>query len=836
MRAVWQAISGGLWRENPGRIVLAVLGIALGVALGTAVHLINASAANDFGMAVRRIAGDADLVIKGSRAGFPETVYPRIARMPEVRAASPAIEVSVAVGGSADAMRLLGLDPLRALPLQPALMHAIGRDAIRLLEGDAVVLSHAAAERHGLRAGDDWIFQVGLNKTSFKIIGILSPEVFRDAVAISDIATVQWRLERTGRLHRIDVQLQPGVDVSAFARRLKQEYLPPGVDVATPGAEAGRAEALSRAYRVNLNMLSLVALLTGAFLVFATQVVAVLRRRTQFALLRALGITRAQLTGLLVAEGALIGAIGAMLGTAAGTLLAATMLKRIGGDLGAGYFPAIKPALHLDPAGLALFAFLGVVFAVAGALFPALEAGRSPPARALRAGDENAALAIYGSLPVGLVLLLCGCGLLLVPPMDGLPVAAYVSIACLVTGTVMLMPATTALVLQQLPLPDHPGLALALAQLCAAPRLAAISVAAIVASFSLMVAMLIMVASFRTSLDTWLEHMLPADLYLRATRAGDSGFLNAANQSVIAGVPGIREVQFVRIQTLHLRADRVPVTLIARPVHPDHAAAVLPMVAEAAAGSIANHPPVWISEVAAQLLGWKPGTVVELPLADRSIRVGIAGVWRDYVRQNGAVVLDHAQYVLLTGDGLVNEAALRVEPGIAPADAALRLRGALPSEARIEIAGNREIRDRSLAAFDRTFAITYALEIIAVIIGVFGVSTGFSARILARGREFAVLRYLGMTAQEIRAMLAYEAALIVLIGIAAGALLGGAIGWILIHVVNWQSFHWSMDLQLPWTTVAGLGACLIAAAVLAVAISARHAAGVSAVMAVRDDW
>ncbi len=836
MHAVWLAVSGGLWRDNPGRLVLAVLGIALGVALGTAVHLVNASAANDFGMAVRRIAGDADLVIKGSRAGFPENVYPRIARMPEVRAASPAIEVTVAMAGSADAVRLLGLDPLRASPLQPALIHAIGRDAIRLLEGDAVVLSHAAAERHGLRAGDDWAFQVGVNKTSLKIIKILSPDVFRDAVAIADIATVQWRLERLGRLNRIDVQLQPGADVSAVARRLQQDYLPPGVDVATPGAEAGRAESLSRAYRVNLNMLSLVALLTGAFLVFATQVVSGLRRRTQFALLRALGITRAQLTGLLVAEGALIGAVGATLGTAAGTLLAATILKRIGGDLGAGYFPAIEPALHLDPAGLALFAFLGLVFAMAGALFPALEAGRSPPARALRAGDENAALAVYGSLPVGVVLLLCGCALLFVPPLDGLPVAAYVSIACLVTGTVMLMPATAALVLRQIPLPGHPGFALALAQLRAAPRLAAVSVAAIVASFSLMVAMLIMVASFRTSLDSWLGHMLPADLYVRATRAGESGFLNATNQAVVAGVPGIREVQFVRVQTLHLRADRVPITLIARSMPPDRAADVLPMVAEAAGEIIANHRPVWISEIAAQLLGWKPGTVVELPLADRTIRFGVAGVWRDYVRQNGAIVLDHAQYVLLTGDGLVNEAALWVEPGVAPADAALRLRSALPSDSRIEIAENREIRDRSLATFDRTFSITYALEIIAVVIGVFGVSTGFSARILARRREFAVLRFLGMTAREIRAMLACEAALIALIGIAAGMLLGGAIGWILIHVVNWQSFHWSMDLDVPWLTVAGLGASLIAAAVLAVLMSARHAAGESAVMAVRDDW
>jgi putative ABC transport system permease protein len=647
-----------------------------------------------------------------------------------------------------------------------------------------------------------------------------------------DVASAQWRLARLGRLNRIDLRLKPGVDVASFRREL-QAMLPAGVHAVAPETEGERGASLTRAYRLNLDMLALIALFTGAFLVFSSQVLAALRRRTQFALLRTIGVTRGTLATVLVLEGATIGVLGAALGVMLGYGLAHYALALVGADLGAGYFRTIAASLDADPGALALFFALGVLFAVLGAAAPAWEAARRPPAQALRAGDEEESLGKLHTVWWGITAVVAGLLLALAPAINGLPIAGYVAIALILLGAVLLMPRLAEAGLERLPLPSRAPAAIAIAQLKATPRQAAISIAAIVISFSLMVSMLIMVASFRVSLEAWLGRMLPADLYLRAVRSGETGFLTPDEQARIAATPGIERVEFLRSQNLLLSPERPPVILLAGPAD---AARILPLVGPSVTPRATEPPPVWVSEVASDLYRLRVGDKVRLPIGDTPLPYTVAGVWRDYARQSGAIAMERELYIQLTGDRLANDAAIWLASGTSLTEAQRALRERLPSGAVIEIATTREVRAVSLALFDRTFAITYALEGAAVLIGLFGVSVSFSAQAFARRREFGVLRHLGMTRREIAAMLGCEGTITAALGAALGLAVGWLVGLILIHVVNRQSFHWSMDLAMPWVALAGLALLIIAAAAATAVLSGRAAMDDDVVRAVREDW
>jgi putative ABC transport system permease protein len=247
-------------------------------------------------------------------------------------------------------------------------------------------------------------------------------------------------------------------------------------------------------------------------------------------------------------------------------------------------------------------------------------------------------------------------------------------------------------------------------------------------------------------------------------------------------------------------------------------------------------PPVWISEAMVDLHGWALGDEVELPLAGRSRPFAVAGVWRDYARQHGAVALDLEAYRRLTGDERVNDFSVWLAPGHDADAVAAAISQRLEGGERLEIARPGEIRKVSLRLFDRSFAVTYALEAVAILIGLFGVAASFGALAAARRREFGMLRHIGMTRRQIGTMLAIEGGLVSGLGVAAGLTLGLAIGVLLIHVVNRQSFHWSMEMHVPGAALAAFGLAMVALAALVSVVAARQAMRVGAVRAVREDW
>jgi len=818
--------------QNPGRLALSLAAIALGVALGYAVQLVNGAALGEFRTAVQVLSGEADLTIGGSRSGFDEALYPRVARLPEVAVASPVLEVEARIPGQRDSLRVLGLDIFRAARIQPFLAAAEAADRLDLLRPNRLFLSAAAAGSLGLKAGDALPVQVGLDVISLRVAGILGG-AGRERFAVIDIGAAQVLFARPGLLNRIDLRLRPGTDAERFAGRLRAG-LPAGLLVERPDAEVDRNASLSRAYRVNLNVLALVALFTGGLLVFSAQALAVVRRRAQLALLRALGVTQRGIVTMLLTEAAIVGTAGSLAGVLLGYAVAAGVLRRFGAELGAGYFRGTDPVLVPDPLALVLFFCLGVIASVLGSLAPALEAARADPARALRAGDEVRAFDRLRSAWPGISALLAGAALTQAGPVGGLPVFGYAAIALLLIGGVLLMPRIALACFRALPARGPVVAQVAIAQLRGAAGAVGVSLAAIVASVSLIVSMAIMVASFRQSFDQWLERVLPADLYVRAGSGGNTAFFSPADQQAIAALPGVRRAEFMRSQRLVVAPDRPAITLLARAIEAD--GRLPPLLGAAHARRPGDPPPAWVSEIASDVYGWRPGDVIVLPLDGREARFSVAGVWRDYARQQGAVLIERYEYLRYSGDANANDLALWLAPGAEPANVRVGIEARAGEGVSLEITGPGEIRDVSLGIFDRTFAVTYALEAVALVIGVCGLSSGFGALVLARRREFGMLRHLGMTRRQIGAMLAMEGALVSAVGLAVGLALGCLISLVLIHVVNRQSFHWSMELYLPWRLLAEFVVAMLLLATLTAVASGRRAMSGEAVRAVKEDW
>ncbi len=853
MRRLTRWLASGEWRAHPVRALTAIAAIAIGVAMGFAIHLVNAAALNEFSTAISSLSGQADIQVSGTEATFDESIYPLLARLPEVAVASPVLEFDASLPGARQALKVIGLDVFRAGFFTPDLIGAPEEDLqYDTLADDAIFLSPAAMSWLQARPGGELRLQAGSKVAVLRAAGSLQRARVGQRFAVMDIAAAQWQFQRLGKLSRVDLKLRDGVDRGAFERalagRLERDY--PGrfrVGQPNDAGQESRNANLSRAYRVNLSVLALVALFTGAFLVFSSQALSVLRRRSEFALLRVLGLERRQLIRQVLLEGALLGTIGAALGVAGGYALAAAVLRLFGGDLGAGYFAGVQPTVQWAPgAALAYFA-LGLGVALLGGLAPALDAARARPAVALKAGTDETALRPLARPWLGLTCLAAAGAMAFAPPVFELPLFGYLSIALLLVGAIALMPPLAGTTFRQLAVRGraaNPVPALALARLANASGQAGIALGGVLASFSLMVAMAIMVASFRTSVDEWVLRILPADVYVRSASAGATGGLTPAEQEALRAVPGIARIEFLRVHSVSLAPQRANVAILARDVDPADPARAMVLVGEPLpaqhpgylqSAESASLPPAWVSEAMADLYGAHTGDTIRLPLQGKPREFHVAGVWRDYARAGGAVIIRRSDYIAMTGDRDAGDAALWLAKDASVAQVQENIRK-LPFGELLETSIPSEIRNLTLKIFDRSFAVTYLLEAIAIVIGLFGVAATFSAQTLARSREFGMLRHVGVTRGQILGILALEGGALTTLGIVAGFALGWVISLVLVHVINPQSFHWTMQMHYPWPLLGTVALALLLSAAATALIAGRQALSQGPIRAVREDW
>jgi len=834
--AIAAAFVRGSLRANRLRWLLTVCAIAVGVALAGAVHTLHASALAEIDRSARALAGSADLEIRGPSTGFDDALFVRVAQDPHVRVASPVLELQVPLAGRASSLDVMGIDPFRASRLQPGFLVQAGATSIAqsgaLLDPAAIFLSPVAAMRLRVRAGDTLPIVGAQGPVALRVGGVLAALQASGDVGVMDIAAVQSHFARLGRLTRIDLRLVPGTDPAA-ARAALSQLLPPGVVLDVPGSISQRAASITRAYRVNLDALALVALATGAFLVFSTLALQAARRRQELALLRALGVTRRGVAMLLALEGAITGAVGALAGTALGLWASRVMLGRVGADLGAGFFSGEGAVYAPDVAALAFIAALGIAMSAAGAAWVARSVARMPVADALRdrTVEIPAARAGWGA---AIAFAALGVPLLALPAQGGLPLGGYGAIAAWLAAAVAAVGPASRAALSRIAPPRSPLAALALAQVRELPGHLAASIAGIVVSASLCVAMAIMVHSFRVSLEDWLAGVVGADLYVRSSPEGDTGFFTPEQERRVAALPEVASVEPLRYLRVVLDARLAePLSIIARPITPRilEGFDAQPRDARGAPGETG----VWISEAARDLHGWHPGDRVELPIAGNLVAVRVRGIIRDYARTWGAVMLPIDVYRRETGDLRANDFALHLAPGADVARARAAVRAALGDAPQLQVEDAASLKRRSLEIFDRSFAVTYALEAVAIAIGLAGITSSFAALAWSRRREFGVLRFLGLTRREVLRMIALEGAAAGMVGALLGLACGAVLSAVLVHVVNRQSFHWSLALHWPGATLALFVAAVVLACAVASRASGRLAVRREAILAVKDD-
>ncbi|PIT77462.1 FtsX-like permease family protein [Limnohabitans sp. B9-3] len=806
------------------RWLVALTMVAIGVMLAVAIHTVNHSALASFGQALDTVNGQASAQLVAPLGDIDDRqidVWDSRRAALGIRTVSPVLVVRT------DRLTVLGLDFFKAASVSASLMPSVADGGADLFNAKALFLSAAAFQALKVRVGDTLVLQHGPESVSLLVAGEV-PGAASQVIGVMDIGSAQWAFNRLGVVSRLDLRLEDGQTPQGLrvALQAQSETLQM---VATQDRDR-RMSLLSRAYRVNLSVLAMVALLTGGFLVSTAVNLSIVRQRSELALLGVLGASEAWLRRFVWAQGGLIGAMGGLLGVGMGLLLASVLMHWFGGDLGGNYFASSQPPLVIDWSVMAVLALASTLMGLASAWLPLLQINWRQPMSVLRAGQAETLVFTPPTRKWSFVAVSLSFALLLLPSLDELPWAAYASIAALLCAGLLAMP----WVLAQL----WGGLSRALARshvpaifrlaawrLAQAPSAATPLITGTVAAFSLTVAMMVMVSSFRTSVSDWLSMVLPADLYTSSQAMADQPGFDAKVQARIAAVPHVQRVETSRQRNLRLGYDRPEVVLLAKPLNlqdPIQSVALVGL-AKLPLQDGQSRVVVFGSEAMADVYGWRAGQEASLPLAGQGQqKVWVGGLFRDYGRQHGTVVMSTPDYERLTGDRSRSGVSVWLVNDADPAKVMAQIQAQVPELDHLKWISASDVRQLSLKIFDRSFAMTYALEAAALFVALFSVAAGVTGQLILRRREFGVLAHLGMSASDRWRLVSLEVGFLLLVAVAWASLLGGLISQILIHKVNPESFHWTMNTHFAvgqWALISGL---LLAIGVLTARWAARQ--------------
>lgn len=834
--------------RHPWQIGLAALGVALGVAVVVSIDVANRSAERAFDLSTEAVAGRATHQVLGGPTGLPESVYRALRVELGVREAAPVVEGDVAAPAfPGRAFRLLGVDPFAERPFRPYLDPA-GPDlevGPLLTRPGAAVLAAGTAAELGLDPGDTVALRVGAERRAVTIAGLLEPadEMSRralESMIVVDIATAQEVLGAAGRLSRIDLIVPDGARGEALLARIR-DALPPGAEVVRAEARAEAVEGMTRAFRVNLSALSSLALVFGMFLIYNSMTFSVVRRRTLFGTLRALGVTRREVVALVLGEALVVGIVGTVAGSAAGVALGRGLVALVTRTINDLYFTLSVRGLAVPVAALAKGAALGIGATVLAGLAPAFEATTVPPRAALTRShlEDRVRRAVPRAATAGAALVAAGAALLALPTAGlGLGFAALFAV---LIGAALLTPAATVLLVRG----ARPVLAallglqggMAARGVVASLSRTAPAIAALVIAISVTVGLGTMIGSFRTTVERWLDRTLQADIYVAAPAGGKGRTeppLDPALVERLATTPGVAGVTTYRgavveseagaIRLLALRMD--PRTRAAFSFLDGDADTVWPAF-EAGA--------VLVSEPFAYRHGLGAGDRLRLRTDRGTVEFPVAGVFRDYGTDQGVVMLSRGTYDRHWDDPAVSSLALFAASGVDVDDLVGRLRDRVGAGQEVLIRSNRALREASLEVFDRTFAITAVLRLLAFVVAFIGVLSALMAVQLERARELAVLRAQGLAPGELWRLILGQTGLT---GLIAGILsipLGVAVAAVMVFVVNRRSFGWTIDLVLSPEALGQAVGIAVVAAVLAGLYPAHRMAATPPALALREE-
>lgn len=828
-----------LFREP--RAWLTLIGVALGISVFISIRIANQSVLSAYRHSVDAVAGNTTLEVAGKAGPFDETIITSIREAPGVRSVAPIIHAALPMSSPSstegEILFLMGVDLLQEGAFRQYEIGGIAPEKIftELMEPDAVLLTEPFATRHQIEVGGTISVRAGNRNLSLRVVGLLKGSGLAEAeggnIAIMDIASAQWRLDKLGKLDRIDLITGEGTPLHQIMKTLA-ERIGPDFSLRRPEQRSEQVEKMLFAFQLNLTALSAISLFVGIFLIYNTLLVSVVHRRKEIGILRSLGVTRLRIFFLFLFEGILLGTIGGISGVIIGAFLARGILRLVARTVSALYVPIPPSPFSLPPSVFWEGIGIGIIVAALSSLFPAMQAGQLRPREAMEGiySSQQAPSTIKFLLAAALLGVVSYL-LSQVPLRWNLPAAGYLAAGLLLITFSMLVPPALLLfarliepLLERLP----PSWRLARGHLEQAMRRNGPTIAAFMGALAMMISVVVMIESFRDTVVLWIDQTIKADII-----GAPASLLSKESEetlpdgliSEVRRIPGVEAVDGYRSVQVLFREE--PALLVGRDlaVHAAHSRYLFRSgdskeIIERAI----REGTVLISEVFANRFGLQEGEHIEIPSPQGKISLEIAGIFYEYSTDGGKMVIDRSLLQRIWKDDRLNVVAIYLEKGSDPGVVRQQLVQRWGAEQGLTFITQVNFKNEILRIFDQTFLVTYALEWIAVVVALLGITNTLFVSILERQREIGILRAIGASRRQVVEVVLIEAFYMGVIGNILSLFCALFLSLLLIFVINKQSFGWTLLYHYPPSVIVHSFLLATLTALLAGYFPARKAA------------
>ena len=823
--------------KDPVRALLTVAAVSLGVAVIVAVDLASEASMGSFRSSLESLEGSASYEIT-QVGGIPETVFGALVRLEGPLAFSPRIESFALAPDTGEQVPLFGVDLVGDTMLGTT--GAVPRpDVAELVDGTPAWVTASM----GRSPGETLELIVGDDRLHLRVQGVIDPAAAAGRrFVLMDIAPAQRALGRMGRLDRIYVYTHG--DERDWTAALAP-LLPPTASILPAGTGSEDSRRMLSAFRWNLRMMSYATILVGAFLIYNTVSAYIVRRRQQIGVVRAVGASRAMVRAAFLFEGAVFGVLGVAAGLVLGRLLAVGAVDAVGQTVSSLYVSSTPGEIEFRPWTIAVASVAGLGVSVLSAWWPAREAAGVAPTEAMAGAtlDYRMRTAGHRSTAAAIVLAGLAAASCLVPPADRIPIGGYAALVFLIGAAAMISPRVSLLVLGFAGrwLATRFGVIAGIAArgLAASLGRTSVIVAAMAVATALVVGMAVMVGSFRETVVDWIGYRLQADFYVSPAGGGGRGASPTMSEDVAApleAVPGVADVG--RYRTYPIRYRDIPATLgLAEVRLYDRYSGIRFLEGpepEAIWPRLAAGAGVIVSELFSYRHGVRADDTIRLPLGAEMVDLRVAGVFYDYSGERGFVIGDRNALLRYLPDRRVSSLSVYLEPEADFKETREALVRAV-SGLEVVVTPSRTLRERSIEIFDRTFAITWALEVIAVFVAILGMAEALLNLVFDRRAELAQLRMHGASMGQIRGLILVQAGLLGLAACVLGLVLGIAWSQVNLLVIHKQSFGWSVQLHWPIAFLAGALGLVFAASVVSGLYPARMGARLNPVEVLRGE-
>lgn len=826
--------------REPMRTSLSVMAVALGVAVVVAIDLAGDAAAGSFRSSLESLAGKSDLIITAT-GGVDEELLGRLVQLPYPLAFRPRIESFASLSDKGPTLPFFGIDLIgqdlgddKAGQFAPA-------GSVQDLAADSIWVG----ARTGLKPGEQVQLLINDVKHPLTVVGLLpsGKDLGEDRVIVADIGLAQKLTGRQKKLGTIEVTI-PNGDSADRWRKVLRRYLPSSVEVNPAGSKTDENRKMLAAFRWNLHVLSYIALVVGGFLIYNTISISVVRRRTEIGVVRALGGSKALVGCGFLAEALAIASTGTAAGLLFGRILALGAVQLIGTTVQSLYVSSVPAKVQMSPAALMTGISLGLGVSLLAALAPAWEAAQIPPTEAMARGREQYLAAVRSRRTVWLAfgMLLAGLALTQPGPVFGKPIFGYVAVILLVGGTSLAIPniwiAFAARTQRIITKSFTVEASLAMRSLRASIARTSVLTAALATAVAMTASIGIMVGSFRDTVRVWMDNELRADFYLRPPAAAGADRYPVMSADVadrIERLPGVAAVD--RFRSYPISYEGLPANLAgseASKLNGERATRFLP--GEDGAAILAQLPRgdfAIVSEPFANKHRVRPGSELNLPIGDGIRKLKVLGIYYDYSTERGFVVVDRATLLKYLPDPAPSNLAVYLKHGSKPEEIRAGIELIL-SRRSVLVFPSFALRRAAIKIFDRTFRITYALEVVAIFVAVMGIAGSLLAMVIDRRRELAMFRFLGADRSQVRRVILCEAALLGFVANVVGLVLGTLLSLVLIFVINKQSFGWTIQFHWPVGLLSAAVAGVFVATMGAGFYPAQKAMGLNPIEAIHE--